>query len=224
MFPATHWSLVLTAGDASSPEADAALERLCAAYREPVLHYLRGLGVGTNEADDLVQGFFHSLLKRQSFAKVAPERGRFRSYLKAALRYFLLDQPRPLPRELVVELDALEPDDRAGLEPHVAAHPGDALDRAWSEHVLHLAYQRLEARHDSSASASQFQQLRRFLAEDPAPGEYATLAAELGVPANTLAKRVQRFREEFDDCVRMELLETVGSPSEVEAEIRALFQ
>jgi len=222
-FPATHWSLVLTAGQGGSPEADAALERLCVSYREPVLHYLRGLGVGAGEAEDLAQGFFQSLLRRNSFSKVAPERGRFRSYLKAALRYFLLDQPRPLPRELTVELDALTAEERGGYEPHAGAHPGDALDRAWAEQVLHLAYQRLEVRHQGVEEARWFADLRRFLADEPAAGEYAALAERFAVSPNTVAKRVQRLREEFDACVRAELLETVGTPAEVEQEIRALF-
>ncbi len=222
-FPATHWSLVLTAGQGGSPEAEAALERLCVSYREPVRSYLLGFGIAPQETDDLVQGFFQSLLKRNSFAKVAPERGRFRTYLKRALRYHLLDQPRPLPACLTVELDALDADDRAAYEPSHGFSPADALDRAWTEHVLHLAYGRLETRYRGAEDAALFDRLRRFLAEDPAGGEYAALAAELGVAANTLAKRVQRLREEFNECVRAELLETVGTPSEVEAEVRALF-
>lgn len=223
IFPATRWSMVLTAGQAASPEAEAALERLCASYREPVLSHLRSLGVPPGDAEDLVQSFFQSLLKRNSFANVAPERGRFRTYLKRALRYHLLDQPRPLPAALTVELDALEADARAAYEPRHEDRPSDALDRAWAEHVLHLAYSRLEARHRFADDAVLFGRLRQFLAAEPAAGDYAALATELGTGANTVAKRVQRLREEFNECIRAELLETVGTPSEVEAEVRALF-
>jgi RNA polymerase sigma-70 factor (ECF subfamily) len=222
-FPATHWSLVLTAGQGGSPEAEAALERLCVSYHEPVRSYLLGFGIAPQETDDLVQGFFQSLLKRNSFAKVAPERGRFRSYLKAALRNFLLDQPRPLPRELRVELDALAPDERASLEPVEAAHPGDALDRAWAEQVLHLAYERLAAEQTGQEAVRWFATLRRYLADEPGAGDYAALATQFATTANNVAKRVQRLREDFDACVRVELLATVGTPAEVEHEIRALF-
>lgn len=214
---------MVTAGQGGSPEADAALERLCVSYREPVLQYLRGLGVAAGEAEDLAQGFFQSLLRRNSFAKVAPERGRFRSYLKAALRYFLLDQRRPLPRELTLELDSLTPEERDRVEPRVEAYPGDALDRAWAEQVLHLAYIRLEGRYAAPADFRFFQTLRHLLASEPAAGEYAALGQQLDLTANSVAKRVQRLREEFDQCVRSELLETVGTPTEVEQEIRALF-
>jgi hypothetical protein len=81
----------------------------------------------------------------------------------------------------------------------------------------------LEARQRDEEGAVMFERLRRYLADEPGAGEYAALAAELGLAANTLAKRVQRLREEFNGCVRAELLETVGTPSEVEAEVRALF-
>jgi RNA polymerase sigma-70 factor (ECF subfamily) len=223
IFPATRWSLVLTAGGEGSPEADAALERLCVSYREPVGHYLRSLGIAAVEADDLVQGFFQSLIKRNSFARVSPDRGRFRSYLKAALRYHLIDQRRRLPPGTPVELDALEPDERESIAAGEDPHPGDALDRAWAEHVLHLAYLRLENRQKSEADRSWFEALRLFLSDEPGPGDYARIGEQFGTTANTTAKRVQRLREEFDACVRAELLETVGTPSEVEHEIRALF-
>jgi RNA polymerase sigma-70 factor (ECF subfamily) len=222
-FVTTHWSTVLAAGSGGSPAAEAALERLCLCYREPVQQYLLNRGIRAGDAEDLVQGFFASLLKRNSFSRVAPERGRFRTYLKRALRYFLLDQRRPLPPGLLVELDALSGPERDTWEPRTNLHPADALDRAWAEQVLHLAYQRLEREPRSSEEARIFLQLRHLLAEEPAEGEYATLAAEMGVAPNTLAKRVQRLREDFDACVRTELLETVGTPAEVEAEVRALF-
>jgi RNA polymerase sigma factor (sigma-70 family) len=223
IFPLTHWSLVRAAGDELSPGATAALERLCADYREPVRRCLLASGVPPGDAEDVTQSFFESLLRRKSFSKVAPERGRFRTYLKRALRYHLLDRPKALPAGLRVELDSMEEDERQAFEPGEHRHPGDALDRAWAEQVLHLAYERLAARHATGAEAEGFRVLSRFLAEEPGPGDYAALAEPLGVAPNTLAKRVQRLREELAECVRAELLETVGTPSEVEAEVRALF-
>jgi RNA polymerase sigma-70 factor (ECF subfamily) len=222
VFPPTHWSWVLSAGDDHSPASAEALERLCGLYREPVLRFLIGSGIPASEAEDIVQSFFESLLRRKSFSRVAPERGRFRTYLKRCLRNHLLDRPRPLPPDCRIELDGLDPAERDAVEPGIVEHPGNALDREWAEHVLHLAYLRLEERHSPKADPA-FVRLRRFLAEDPGPGDYTAAAAETGLAANTVAKRVQRLREELDAIVREVLLETVGTPSEVEAEIRALF-
>jgi DNA-directed RNA polymerase specialized sigma24 family protein len=222
VFPPTHWSMVLSAGDDHSPASAEALERLCGLYREPVRRFLIGSGIPVSETEDIVQSFFMSLLRRKSFSRVAPERGRFRTYLKRCLRNHLLDRPRPLPPGFRIELDGLEESERDAVEPGTVEHPGHALDREWAEHVLHLAYLRLEERHSPETDPA-FRHLRRFLAEEPGPGDYAAVAAETALAANTVAKRVQRLREELDDCVREILLETVGTPSEVEAEIRALF-
>jgi hypothetical protein len=40
------------------------------------------------DAEDLTQSFFVHLLERNTLAKVSREKGRFRSFLLAALRYF----------------------------------------------------------------------------------------------------------------------------------------
>ncbi len=222
VFPPTHWSMVLSAGDDHSPASAEALERLCGLYREPVRRFLIGSGIAVSETEDIVQSFFMSLLRRKSFSRVAPERGRFRTYLKRCLRNHLLDRPRPLPPGFRIELDGLEECERDAVEPGTVEHPGHALDREWAEHVLHLAYLRLEERHSPETDPA-FRHLRRFLAEEPGPGDYAAVATDTALAANTVAKRVQRLREELDVCVREILLETVGTPSEVEAEIRALF-
>jgi RNA polymerase sigma-70 factor (ECF subfamily) len=220
-FPATHWSLVLRAGQSESPEAADALENLCAIYREPILHYLRHKGFSPSEVEDLVQGFFHSLIRRNSLAHVGPQRGRFRSYLKACLRYFLIDHLRAT--QPMQEMDWCDLEEAAIAIEDQGQHPANALDRAWAEHVVNLAYQRLAARHESPGDLEWFRLLQPFLAEDPSTGEYARVALALGVSPNTLAKRVQRLREELDHQIRAELLQTVGTPADVEREIRALF-
>src|SRR5713101_7665563 len=54
-FATTHWSVVLTAQD-QSPEADAALEKLCRIYWWPLYGFVRRQGYGPEEAQDLTQG------------------------------------------------------------------------------------------------------------------------------------------------------------------------
>src|SRR5688572_28602844 len=92
LFSATRWSLVLTAGAGQSPEAQQAMEELCHAYWYPLYAHIRGRGFGTEDAQDVTQGFIASLLARTSLARVSPENGRFRTYLLNALQYFLADR------------------------------------------------------------------------------------------------------------------------------------
>src|SRR3954466_12094743 len=90
-FPTTQWSRVLAAGDPADPPARGALAELCAAYWYPLYAFVRRKGHPPGEAADLVQGTFLTLLDRDGLAAVAPERGRFRSFLMAACAHHLAD-------------------------------------------------------------------------------------------------------------------------------------
>src|SRR5262249_59933682 len=90
-FPTTRWSQVVAAGDRAGPAAPEALAELCSASRYPLYAFVRRKGHPPDEAADLVQGIFLTLLDRDSLAAVAPERGRFRSFLMAACSHHLAD-------------------------------------------------------------------------------------------------------------------------------------
>ena len=132
-FATTHWSVVLTAQN-QSPEAEAALERLCRIYWWPLYGFVRQRqGYGPEEAQDLVQGFFALLLKRRDLNAVRKEKGRLRSYLLVWLKNFLGKARR---RELalkhgegrpLVPLDELLARERAGLGPGGHVHRGQSL-------------------------------------------------------------------------------------------------
>src|SRR6266581_616688 len=86
-FATTHWSVVLAAGRTTEPQSAAALERLCLTYWYPLYAYLRRRGHGEHDAQDFTQGFFAQLLERDWLHRVAPQKGRFRSFLLASLNY-----------------------------------------------------------------------------------------------------------------------------------------
>src|SRR5262245_9860868 len=89
VFATTHWSVVLAAGDDRLQQATDALEKLCRTYWYPLYVYIRRHGFEPEDAQDLTQEFLLHLLERGSMATVMPEKGRFRSFLLASLKYFL---------------------------------------------------------------------------------------------------------------------------------------
>src|SRR5262245_63365988 len=91
-FATTHWSVVLAASEADSQLAGKALERLCRTYWPPLYAFLRREGRNEADAQDLVQGFFASLLARESLTGLNPGRGKFRSFLLASLNHFLANE------------------------------------------------------------------------------------------------------------------------------------
>lgn len=83
VFQTTLWSVVLTAAGSDTPHAADALEVSCRAYWYPLYAYLRRTGTSEPDAQDLTQGFFAHLIEHQTLERVAPEKGRFRSFLLA---------------------------------------------------------------------------------------------------------------------------------------------
>jgi DNA-directed RNA polymerase specialized sigma24 family protein len=85
-FVTTHWTLVLSARDESSPDGRQALEELCRTYWYPLYAFLRRQGYDADKAQDLTQGFFARLLEKRYLDDVRPERGRFRTFLLTSLK------------------------------------------------------------------------------------------------------------------------------------------
>src|SRR6516162_8335556 len=88
-FVTTHWSLVLGAGDNSTPAAAEALEKLCRAYWYPLYAFARRIGHAPPDAQDLTQGFFAYLIEHRLVARANPQAGRFRSFLLGSFKHFI---------------------------------------------------------------------------------------------------------------------------------------
>src|SRR5437762_3300798 len=91
-FATTHWSVVVQAGQLDSPQAEAALAKLCQTYWYPIYTYVRRRGHGPEDSQDLTQEFFARFLERKGIKLADPERGRFRSFLLTALKNFLANE------------------------------------------------------------------------------------------------------------------------------------
>lgn len=152
-FTETHWTTVLAAGEEGSPQADAALEKLCRAYWYPLYAYIRRRGVSAIDAEDMTQSLLASLVRRRSLRSVAKEKGRFRTFLLAALDHFLAgewDKARALKRgggQVFISLDEQNADGRYQAEPAALASPEQLFDRGWALAVLDAAMVRLREEH-----------------------------------------------------------------------------
>src|ERR1700751_2979286 len=90
-FRTTHWSVVLLSAQSQVPGSRPALAVVCRLYWYPLYAFVRRRGYTADDAQDLTQGFFLSLLERKSLRQVAPEKGKFRSFLLASLKNYLSD-------------------------------------------------------------------------------------------------------------------------------------
>jgi len=92
LFNTTHWSVVLAAANEDAPEAGAALERLCRTYWYALYAYVRHRGHSPEDSQDLTQEFFHRLVRMNFLAQVDSRKGKFRSFLLAAMNHFLSNE------------------------------------------------------------------------------------------------------------------------------------
>ena len=69
-FATTHWSVVLAAAQADSPQAAAALEQLCRTYWYPLYAFVRRQGHNPQDAEDLLQAFFARFLEKNYLDEV----------------------------------------------------------------------------------------------------------------------------------------------------------
>jgi len=217
--------MVLRAGG-SSPKARDALSSLCAAYWYPLYAYVRRQGHSAHDAQDLTQEFFARLLDRGGVGGVAPDLGRFRTWLLAALQHFLINEwHRARAQKRGGGALHLSMDDDA--EARYLREPADPLtaeklfDRRWALTLLDRVLTRLGAEMAETGKTAHFEALKFCLSGGKRA--YADVASTLGMTEGAVKVAVHRLRERYRALIRAEILETVADPGEVEAELRDLF-
>jgi RNA polymerase sigma factor (sigma-70 family) len=235
LFPSTHWSVVLAAGEsqAEPQAAQAALAELCQTYWAPLYSFVRSRGHSVHDAQDLTQSFFAYLIERKIYARVDRQRGRFRSFLLASLKNFLADasdRARTLKRGGAQELLPLHEEQINEAESVFQNHRGASteeliFDRSWAEALVAAGLERLSADYRSEGKEKLFNKLRIFLAGCAgSPPAYSELAARLGVSESTLRSHVTRLRARYREVLRAEVRQTVETEAEVDEELHELLR
>jgi RNA polymerase sigma factor (sigma-70 family) len=228
LFTTTHWSVVLDA-QSESPAAQEALEKLCRTYWRPIYSFVRRQGVGPEEAEDLTQGFFAELLERKSLSAVRKEKGRLRSYLLGALKYFLADERRramAIKRgkgQRLIPLEELCADDRIEMEPADPVTAERIYERRWAMTVLERVLSRLKNEFAAAGNARLFDSLKQLLPDEPGAPSQADIAAQLGMTENAVRQAFHRFRQRCQLLLREEIAHTVATPADIEDELRHLI-
>jgi DNA-directed RNA polymerase specialized sigma24 family protein len=230
-FQSTIWSLVLGArGDRAH------LEQLLRAYWSPVYAFIRRQGYAGHDASDLTQEFLTQVvIGRDLIGRASPERGRFRSFLKSALRNFLIDQHR-MGKAHKGGARAIGPrgtvsmDDANGAARQIAALVPDSekvFDREWAAAVMEIALARLE---ESCIADGMELHWRGFNVNVLGPSLRRTsplsmtrLAEHIGAADETQASNMlQTVKRRFRRVLREVVAETVSDAGQVEEELAEL--
>ncbi len=140
-FLTTHWSVIdKIAADGDTPN-QALINELLKKYWKPVYCFLRQKGYDNEQAKDLTQGFFEEVvLKRDLIQRAEQARGRFRTFLLAALEQYLTRIHRKqtsrkrIPKDKLVQLEQIDPGELP--EPVDGLSPEQSFNYAWVSSLL----------------------------------------------------------------------------------------
>ena len=229
-FTTTHWSVVLASAQGDSPQAAVALEQLCRTYWYPLYAFVRRQGHTPHDAEDSLQGFFARFLEKNYLNAVDRSKGRFRSFLLAALKHFLADEwdkahaCKRGGRVQFLSLDSEAAESRYWEEPVADLTPEKLYEQRWACVLLERVMQRLEEDSAEAGKRHFFEALTPFLVGESRSATYAQLALKLGASEAALKMKVRRLRHRYQRLLREEIAHTVASPAVVEDEIDYLFR
>lgn len=228
-FPVTRWSVVLAARDRGEPESDRALEILCRTYWHPLYAFARSCGWGPADAQDLTQEFFARLLEKHYLKVVEPEKGRFRTFLRMALKRFLANEHKRLHaskrggNQRPIVFDSSLAEERFIAGGAISLPPDRLYDRHWALALLDEAMGRLTREYSEAGKVSELAALKPHLTTERGSIPYDQIAAVLGRSEGAARVSLHRLRHRFRELFRETIADTVTSPEEAEMELREVL-
>jgi DNA-directed RNA polymerase specialized sigma24 family protein len=232
-FPSTRWTLVTAAAGANSVVQPIALAELVRLYAPALRAYLLQVVKGdVHQADDLLQGFLtDKVLEQKLIGHAAPTRGRFRTFLLAALDHYVIDIYR---KETAAKRSAAAPpltlnEQHQTVIAHKSPAPQDAFDLIWAREVIGeaLAVMRGECQQSNRADIWTVFDLRYLkpATDGTAPEPHESLAGRLNLnsaaqASNLLITSKRMFTRIFKSVVAR----YAADEAEVKEEIADLWR
>jgi RNA polymerase sigma-70 factor (ECF subfamily) len=210
------------------------LASLVRRYWKPVYCFLRQRGCDNEKAKDLTQGFFVEVVLQGKLVRHADRaKGRFRTFLLAALENYVVDMHRGeharkrMPSGGLASLDASDPvilpseiQDRS---------PSDAFQYAWARELVNEALVELETEYRQCGREAHWlaffaRVIRPILDDQPSP-PLPELCEHFGIEnevkaSNMITVAKRRFRSILTNLAR----KSVESGEDVEEEITELMR
>lgn len=233
LFPATRWTLLQRVRSGTQAEALAALEVLCRSYWRPLYCVARHRAISEADAQDAVQGFFESLLRRETFATADEAMGKLRQLLLCAFDNFCTQQWHKAHRqkrgdgavhlELAEFTVAEEHYRKTALE---TANIEQIYNRQWASALLERGLDALRADYERRGWLSRYQLLVGPLLRHDAGTPLGQLASEAGMSAGALRVTLHRMRMHYRDKIERELAATLDTedPALIREEMAELFR
>jgi len=207
----TRWSIIRRAHNASITSAGTARNDLVTRYSTAVRRYVRAIMQNDADADEVAQDVVVRMLGGD-FSGADPERGRFRDFLKVAVRNMVRNYWSKQNRRKGVALDIQQmdaPDDSGPDE-------GPWLS-SWRRSVLDLAWAALEdyQRANKGNISYTLLRLRTEFPDDTSDELAQRLGKKLGrnVRADAVRQQIRRARVRFAELLVKEIADGLDNPT-----------
>jgi RNA polymerase sigma-70 factor (ECF subfamily) len=190
-FQKTSWDLVRAARNSE------AMDGLIRIYWKPLYFFVRQKGYDNETAKDLVQDFLTNALERNTLLKADPARGRFRTFLLAALTNFIKDWNRASGRlkrgggHALLSLDFEGGEQEYSIEMATAQTPEALFHRAWAQALLAQCISELKGK---PAHLQAFEVLMRG-------GTYEEICRETGLNESAAKTAIHRLRQQLREIL-----------------------
>ena len=208
----TRWSLIQRAHGEQPTAANDARRVLVLRYAPVIKSYIRGITKDEIAADELSQDVVVRLMQGD-FGGVDPGRGRFRDFLKTAIRNMVRNYWSREKIRSTADLDLISADikdDSAGME-------ADAWDQRWKNRVLELTWSGLNQyeQQNPQSLAHTILQLRTGFPDDSSEQLAKRLSQELGktIRPDAFRQSLRRARVQFAECLVQELADGLENPT-----------
>jgi RNA polymerase sigma-70 factor (ECF subfamily) len=164
------------------------------------------------------------MLQEQLLQKADQERGRFRSFLLGALKFFVSNEQaraRSLKRGGGVTFMPMSADPAAEVPLPAHLTPERVFERKWALAVINQAMRRVEKEYRQAGLEDEFAALQPYLTGQP-EDHLSDLAARLGKTHGATRVMMFRIRNRFRRLLRDVIAETLADPSQVEQELADL--
>lgn len=229
-FKTTNWTDILSAGT-DDPSSFEALTQLYKNYELALRYYLYHCGYKQNEADEILQAFFHYFLDKKVYQDACPERGRFRCFILRVLKRFLA---REYNKQNTLKRGGGQ--EMVGLDDVLTAHqpvpqecidhlsPDLAFDRKWAWATIQITMEHLREECRESGKSELFQALKARLVDDnDMIVPYAQLSPVLGKSEKALRNDASRLRLRFHQLLQETVKRTLLPGVSVEEEMEHLM-
>jgi RNA polymerase sigma factor (sigma-70 family) len=232
-FPTTRWSAIEGARSQDPGERRRALDRLASVYWKPIYKYARARHRRSAEdAQDLTQEFFGSLLDRRTLDAYEPGKARLRTFLRSCVDALVANADRDARRLkrgggtplLSLEFELAEGElARTGLPSPEGLD--DFFEKEWVRSLFTAAVEQLRSTSEARGKEVVFTLFQRYDLDDAQPGRptYADLAREYAISITDVTNHLAAARREFRR-ISLELLrEITSSDDEFRREARSLL-